>query len=127
MPARPTPPARLWRFPRACRLKRGFDFARLKNQGRRLVCGSVILNWLVALEGASRRVGIVTSRHVGGAVVRNRARRLLREAWRRHQHSLPPSCDLVLVARHSIARKKLAEVEQDFLNGLRRAGLSQPK
>jgi len=59
----------------------------------------------------------------GGSVVRSRAKRLLRETFRVHQHELAEAVDLVLVARPSIARRGFAEVENDFLTTLRRAGL----
>jgi ribonuclease P protein component len=57
--------------------------------------------------------------------VRSRARRLLREAFRLHQHDLKNAVDLVLVARNSILGKGLADVENDFLTILRKAGLSK--
>jgi len=56
-------------------------------------------------------------------VVRNRARRLLRESFRVNQARLTEPIDLVLVARPSIARKGFLEVEKDFLTSLRKAGL----
>jgi ribonuclease P protein component len=56
-------------------------------------------------------------------VARSRARRLLRESFRLHQHELARPIDLVLVARPSIAGKRFAEVERDFLTTLRKAGL----
>jgi ribonuclease P protein component len=74
----------------------------------------------------SSRVGVVVSSKVGGAVVRSRARRLLRESFRLHQCELTQPVDLVLVARASIDGKKFSEVEQDFLNTLRKAGLLKP-
>jgi ribonuclease P protein component len=73
--------------------------------------------------GHPNRLGVVTSRKVGSAVIRNRARRLLREAFRRHQHALKGPLDVVLVARASIAGKRAGEVEQDFLVALRRRAL----
>jgi ribonuclease P protein component len=80
------------------------------------------LNWVEAAEG-NTRAGVITSRKIGNAVVRARARRLLREAFRRNQHKVAGKVDLVLVARASIARKHFAGVEADFLMALRRAGL----
>jgi ribonuclease P protein component len=56
-------------------------------------------------------------------VIRNRARRLLRESFRLHQNELAGPVDLVLVARPSIAGKDFAFVERDYLTALRRAGL----
>ena len=54
---------------------------------------------------------------------RERARRLLREVFRVHQHNLSQPVDLVLVARPSIAGKGFFDVEQDFVTTLRKAGL----
>ena len=117
-----TPSSRLT-FPRASRLKMRGEFARAKAQGRRLVCGCLIANVLPRAAGQSSRLGVVTSRKIGGAVVRSRARRLLREGFRLHQHGLTKPVDLVLIARPSIAGKKLAEVEIDLVRVLRQAGL----
>jgi len=115
------PSARL-RLPRSRRLKLGRDFQRARTQGRRLVQGCLILNWLLLPAGESTRLGVVTSKKIGGATVRNRARRLLREAFRRHQFDLRQPMDMVLVARHSIGSMKFADTERDFLTALKRAG-----
>ncbi|MBN2505185.1 MAG: ribonuclease P protein component [Verrucomicrobia bacterium] len=105
------------------RLKSGRDFLRVKAQGRRMAHGCLIANWLVLPPGSASRLGVVTGRALGGAVVRNRARRLLRETYRRHRHELRQPVDLVLVARSSIVGRKLAEVEKDYLEVLQRARL----
>lgn len=123
MPPGPTSAPPALRLPRACRIKQGRDFARLKNQGRRLACGCLILNCLPATEETGPRLGVITSRKVGNSVHRSRARRLLREAWRRHQHDFKQPLEVVLVARPSIAGMAFAEVEHDFLTALRRAGM----
>jgi len=115
-------PARL-RFGRAQRIKQGRDFARVRQQGERLVSGCLIANWRLLPPGSATRLGVITSSKVGGAVARNRARRLLREAFRLHQHELAQTVDLVLVARPVIARKDFAEVQKEFLTTLRKAGL----
>ena len=111
------------RFPRAMRLKQGRDFKQLKAEGQRLARGCLLANWRPLPAGESSRLGIVTGRKLGGAVVRNRARRLLRESFRLQQHQLREPVALVLVARASIRGLKLAEVEQDFLSVMRKAGL----
>ena len=115
-------PQRL-RFGRAARIKQGRDFARVRQQGERVVLGCLIANWQRLPADSSSRLGVVTSGKLGGAVVRSRARRLLRESYRLHQHDLAGPVDLVLVARASIVGKGLAEVERDFLTTLRKARL----
>ena len=104
-------------------IKQGRDFSRARSQGQRLVLGCLIANWLVLPEGSATRLGVVTSGKIGNAVVRNRARRLMREAFRLHQHELARPMDLVLVARPSITNKAFSGVEKDYLATLRRAGL----
>jgi len=116
------PPDRL-RFQRASRIKKGGDFVRLRQEGERLTIGCLIANWRRLHPGASSRLGVITSRRIGGAVVRNRARRLLRESFRVNQARLIEPIGLVLIARPSIARKGFLEVERDFLTSLRKAGL----
>ncbi len=115
-------PQRL-KFIPAMHIKQGRDFSRVRQQGQRLVLGCLIANWLKLPAGSTPRLGVVTSGKIGNAVVRNRARRLMREAFRLHQNELAQPVDLVLVARHSINGKMFSGVEKDYLATLRRAGL----
>ena len=110
-------------FGRAARIKQSRDFARVRAQGERLAGSCAVANWR-RLEPESRsRLGTVTSGKLGNAVTRNRARRLLREVFRRHQHELARPVELVLVARHHIVGKPFDRVEKDVLTTLRKAGL----
>ena len=111
------------RLGRASRLQQSREFARVRQQGQRLALGCLIANWHQLPEGAKPKLGVVTSKRIGGAIERSRARRLLRESFRQHQNELSQPVELVLVARPSIAGRGFAEVEKDFLTTLRRAGL----
>jgi len=111
------------RFGRSARIKQGRDFARLRRQGERLASGCLVGNWLKLEPGSRSRLGVITANSIGGAVARNRARRLLREAFRLHQYALLGAVDLVLVARASIVGKTFSDVEKDFLTMLRKARL----
>jgi ribonuclease P protein component len=112
-----------FRFSPSSRIKHSRDFAQARQQGSRLTLGCLILNWRPLAPDVPSRLGVITSRRIGGAVIRSRARRLLRESFRLHQHQLALPVDLVLVARPSIAGKRFSEVEKDFLTSLRKAGL----
>lgn len=121
-----TAPARPLRLRRTQRIQQTRDFQRAKNQGQRLAVGSLALNWMER-PGATTRLGVITSKKIGSAVVRTRARRLLREAFRLHQHQLICPAELVLVARNSIVGKSFADVERDYLTALQRAKLLKPE
>lgn len=95
-PIEPAPP-RLT-FPLKCRILRGADFQRAYR--RRCVASDET----IILHGCENgfdypRLGLSVSRKVGGAVVRNRWKRLLREAFRLSRRELPRGVDLVMVPR----------------------------
>ena len=111
------------RLGRPSRLAQSRDFMRLRQQGQRLALGCLVANWNRLPEGSTPKLGVVTGKKIGNAPARSRARRLLRESFRRHQHEFAQPIELVLVARNSIAGRSFAEVEKDFLAALRRASL----
>ena len=113
-------------LPRSRKIKLGRDFTRIRSGGRRLACGCVLLNWLALPPETPSRLGVVASKKLGGATVRNRSKRLLREAFRLNQPQLAKPADVVLVARQSIVGKDFAGVERDVLGALRQAHLLQP-
>jgi len=103
------------------RLRRNDDFRAVREQGRRIDCGAFLLTWRVRTAespGAGNpRVGVVASRAaVGNAVHRNRAKRRLREIYRRHQMLVPPGFDLVLTARPALLRLDFSEVSGRFVH-----------
>lgn len=104
-------------IPVANRLRRQREFDKVCSVGKRSLCGPFIFQWSSGapeLE-CGRRLGVIASRRVGNAVVRNRGKRLIRELFRRHQASLPASVDLVVVLRSSYRRFNYAELESRFL------------
>ncbi|OGD09030.1 MAG: ribonuclease P protein component [Candidatus Aminicenantes bacterium RBG_13_62_12] len=65
------------------------------------------------------RLGVVASRKVGRAVARNRAKRRMRDLFRRNKACLPFYADVVAIARKEAAEVPMAELREDFLGGLR--------
>jgi len=112
-----------FRFSRSARLHYGHEFAQVKSQGQRLTAGCLLLNWNDRPGQPHSRLGVITSKKIGNAVTRSRARRLIRETFRLNQHKLHRSIDLVVIARNSITSKNRPGVEKDFLGGLHRARL----
>ncbi len=89
------------------RLQGSQEFRRVWAEGRSWAHPLFIL-WAAPNGAAASRAGITASRKVGGAVQRNRARRLLREALRLQWPHLRPGWDLVLVARAPLLEVKSA-------------------
>ena len=101
------------------RLQHGTDFRRARAEGRKLTGRLMLLNVLRAQDLPGRRLGVVTSRKFGGAVARNRARRIVREAWRLLQEQLVESCDVVVVVRHGMAGCAMQDVQEELLRLLK--------
>jgi ribonuclease P protein component len=72
---------------------------------------------------AETRVGIVTSRKVGSAVIRNRVRRRLREVFRAMRPRLVPGLWLVIVAKQPAADAQLAALSGECAQLARRGGI----
>ena len=109
-------------FPKRQRLQYNSQFRRVYDNGRRYH-GSLAVAYVLAVPDQPRAAGVVTSRKVGNAVARNRARRLLREAYRLTQHRLQDHFQIVMVARQSINGKTRRDVETCLLDLFRAAGL----
>ncbi len=106
------------------RLRRGADVRRVIRQGRR-VPGRRMVLYVLPGEGQVR-AGFVSGRRVGGAVVRNRARRRMKEAWRALSLPTAGGFDVVFVARPDIRRSTFPEVLSDMRGVLAGAGMTAP-
>ena len=91
------------------RLSRSAEFERVYRQGRSTANRHLVLYAFPNPSAERPRLGLSVSRKVGGAVERNRVKRLLREAFARSEADISPGQDLVLVARP--AARELAERE----------------
>ena len=110
-------------FPKSARIQASSDFRNHKEKGERLAKGCLLANWQLLPSDSFTRLGVVTSRHLGKAVIRNRARRLMRECFRLHKKEFLSEVDLILVARKSIAKKNFFDVEKDFIALLKKCKL----
>ena len=110
------------------RLTRSAEFERIRRQGRSHGNRYLVLYTFPREAGgdpAQARLGVSVSRRVGGAVDRNRVKRLLREAFGAEAAKLPPGSDAVVVARPDVLelaeREGLAGVQEALAELVERA------
>lgn len=110
------------RFPKSARLSRASEFLRVKNEGESFHGKFIVLSVLKTTE-LETRIGFVTSRRVGNAVKRNKARRRMREMVRLARPQFKTGLWLVLIARWTAAGATFGALEQDWLRLAGRASI----
>lgn len=113
------------RLSKAQRLTRSAQFTETYAQNR-YVTGRWMVLWLREGSDAALRLGVVASKKVGGAVVRNRAKRRLREVFRLSRHRLQGAVDVILIARRGLADAPWKEIENELLSLAAQAGILRP-
>ena len=108
----------------AGRLKKRRDFLRVASRGKRAARPGLVLQ-AAAGDPGSLRIGFTVTKKVGNAVVRNRARRRLKEAARLTLPTLDAAgWDLVLIGRDGTGRRDFAKLMADLRGALRQAGVT---
>src|SRR6059058_2678539 len=116
-------PADSFSFSKDRRLTKASEYKRVKRDGLARRGKLLMLNVVPVENSGPCRVGFVTSRRVGDAVVRNRVRRRMREIVRHHQHDLREDFWVVLVARRDAADAPYGALEHEWLRLARRASI----
>jgi len=115
------------RTPGRGRLSRSAEFERVYRQGKSTANRHLVLYTFPNSSTQRPRLGLSVSRKVGGAVERNKVKRLLREAFAHVEEDLSPGQDVVVVARPPAGelaeREGLAGMDASLMELLAKAGL----
>lgn len=95
-------------------LKKNKDYKRIYGHGKSVADRFIVLYFLPNNTGICR-FGFTTSKKIGNAVVRNRVRRLFKEACRLNLEKFPTGFDYILLARKPIVIEKYMQVENSLL------------
>jgi len=112
-------------------LRRPAEIRGVREHGRRLECRAFTVWWhprepAGRTEGALPRVCVIaSSKAVGGAVQRNRAKRRLRAVFRQQQQRVPAGCDLLMIARAAATTWPMPELEKKFADACDQIKLPQ--
>ena len=105
-------------------LKENKDFRRLYSRGKSYA-SSLLVTYVLRNRSGSVRIGITTGKKIGKAVLRNRSRRIIREAYRALADSVKPGYDLVFVARGKTPFVKSSDILRAMKKELKDAGVLQ--
>ena len=108
---------------RSVTIKENYEFRRLYSKGRSVVTPSLVM-YCRKTNRAQNRLGVTVSTKLGHAVVRNRARRRLRELFRLSQGEMMQGYDVLLVARGKTARIPYRYLKRDYDAAVKKLGLS---
>ena len=123
-PAIPKPDRRT--FPKSARLRDGRDFARVR-EGGKVAQGRLLRVALFCPSSEGEpKAGVITSKRVGGAVVRNKVRRRLRELIRLTRQDFPPGSLIVVIAKSSAAGAAFEDLRAEWLLLARRLSILPP-
>lgn len=96
------------------RVRKRTDYLRIQEAGHRVVSPGFVFMLARSASTGGPRLGITASRRVGNAAERNRAKRLVREAFRAVRSTWPEGFDVVVIVRQALGNRKLGDVVAEW-------------
>ena len=104
------------RFGKINRLRLAKDFELVKADPTKADCSAFVFYLRATPEKDFSRLGVVTSRKVGCAVERNRARRVMREIFRKNAPNFAKACDIIIFMRWGWSKFDFKTLDEKFAN-----------
>jgi ribonuclease P protein component len=111
------------RFPKSAKILRSADFRAVYDQSRDhgfRVSNSLFAAFCLPHPAGETRVGVTTTKALGGAVVRNRIKRRIREIYRLHRPEIAAGWDVVINPRRPAIGVPFADLERAFMKVMER-------
>ncbi|MDF1659730.1 MAG: ribonuclease P protein component [Verrucomicrobiales bacterium] len=115
------------KFPRSRRITRRSDFQLVRTKGKSVHGRFLVLGYFKDSEEAPSKLGLITTKRLGNAVIRNRVRRKLRGIMQRIGDRFSPGHWFVLIARNAAAEATSEQLEKEWKWLMHRADLMLPK
>ncbi len=112
----------MFSFPKEARLTQNHEYTKVYRAGRRIPSANFLLFFLASPAGHSR-IGLSSGKKVGGAVVRNRVKRRMREIMRKYRTMFAFAADVVVVAHPQAANLTQQQMEGEIVRLLKSARL----
>ncbi|NIP99743.1 MAG: ribonuclease P protein component [Nitrospinaceae bacterium] len=94
------------------------EFRKVMEHGRKATVDRTCTFYFLANPLGRKRLGIIASKKVGNAVARNRAKRKIREIFRRHKHLGEQAVDIVVISARKLVRLPFSVLEQKMVKVL---------
>ena len=106
-------------------IKENREFVYAYRRGKKVVSRAMVLHYYRNRTGVTR-LGITATKAVGGAVQRNRAKRLIRECWRQAAPGIKPGYNVIIAARSALSSASLQEARRNLQYCLQKTELTAP-
>lgn len=105
-------------FPPKKRIRKRVDYLRIQKKSKRINSKYFTICYHFGNK-PQPTLGIVATKKIGNAVVRNRGKRLIRETFRRHQDLLPPKIEIVIILKQDMLDTIQSTIDLEFLTAIK--------
>ena len=110
----------MYELPKNIILRNKFEFNKVYNKGRSYVNHLMVIHVVIS-DNIRGKVGFAVGKKIGNAVIRNRIKRLMREAYRTIRHDIQTNVSMILIARKPLIEAKSQVVHKSFINLCKKA------